>query len=61
MIGKHAVKGWSKTQALVALSSGESELYAALKAAAETLGLLSMLKDLHWNMEGKVYGFASAA
>ena len=61
MIGKHAVKSWSKTQSLVALSSGESELYAALKSAAETLGLMSMLKDLNWVMEGKVYGDASAA
>ena len=60
-IGLHTIKGWSKTQALVALSSGESELYASLKAAAETLGLMSMLKDLHWEMEGKVYGDASAA
>ena len=43
------------------MSSGESELYAALKAAAETLGVMSMLKDLHWEMEGKIYGDASAA
>ena len=46
---------------LIALSSGESELYAAFKAAAETLGLMSMLKDLHWEMDGKIYGDASAA
>ena len=39
MVGNHNVKGWSKTQTLVALSSGESELYAILKAAAETLGI----------------------
>ena len=61
MIGKHAIKIWSKTQSLVALSSGESELYAALKAATETFGLMSMLKDLSWTLEGKVYGDASAA
>ena len=40
IIGKHTIKGWSEIQALVALSSGESELYASLKAAAETLGLM---------------------
>ena len=39
-IGRHIIKGWSKTQALVAVSSGESELYAALKVAAETLGIM---------------------
>ena len=33
MLGKHALKTWSKTQTLIALSSGESELYSALKAS----------------------------
>ena len=60
-IGSHCVKGWSKTQTLVALSSGESELYAALKASAETLGLLSMLRDLGWRWHGEVWGDANAA
>ena len=50
------MKGWSKTQTFVALSSGESELYATLKAAAETLGMLSMMKDLGWEMAGEVRG-----
>ena len=39
MLGRHALKGWSKTQTLIALSSGESELYAALKPSAEALGI----------------------
>ena len=33
--GKALVKGWSRTQSLIALSSGESELAAVAKAAAE--------------------------
>ena len=61
MIGGHTTKGWSNTQSLIALSSGEAEFYAALKSAAETLGFMSMLKDLNWNLEGTVYGDASAA
>ena len=61
MIGAHSIKSWSRTQSLVALSSGESELYACLKAAAETLGTLSMAKDFHWNLRGEVWGDASAA
>lgn len=61
VIGKHDIQGWSKTQSLVAPSSGESELYAALKFAPQMLGFMSMLKDLSWIMEGKVYGGASAA
>lgn len=44
-MGSHTLEGWSKTQALIALSSGESELYATLKASAETLGVISMLSD----------------
>ena len=34
MLGQHALKTWSKTQSLLALSSSESEFYAALKASA---------------------------
>lgn len=60
-IGTHTVKSWSKTQSLVALSSGESELYAALKASAETLGVMSMLTDFGVTMTGEVWGDASAA
>ena len=60
-MGKHMLKGWSKTQFLVALSSGESELYAPFKAAAEALGMMSMLKDLGWRVIGEVWGDASAA
>ena len=61
MIGAHNIKSWSRTQALIALSSGESELYAALKAAAEALGILSMAKDFEWHLKGEVHGDASAA
>ena len=60
-IGMHCIKGWSKTQSLIALSSGESEFYASLKAAAETLGLIAVLKDLGWHLNGEVWGDANAA
>ena len=61
LVGSHCVKGWSKTQALVALSSGESEFYATLKAAAETLGIISMMEDFGWHLSGEIWGDASAA
>ena len=61
MIGKHVVKAWSKSQSLIALSSGESELYATLKASAEGLGMQSIAKDLNLHMRGEVWGDASAA
>ena len=61
MLGTHLLKGWSKTQTLVALSSGESELYATLKAASEGLGMISIAKDLGIQLDGDVWGDASAA
>ena len=46
-----AVKCWSNKQATVALSTGEAELYAATKAAAEVLGFVSLMSDLGWKIE----------
>ena len=40
------VKSWSRTQATIATSSGEAELYAAVKGAAELIGLQSLATDL---------------
>merc|ERR1711884_788586 len=54
-MGQHCLKSWSKTQTLIALSSGESELYATLKAASEGLGMISVAKDLGVQLEGEVW------
>ena len=59
--GSHSIKMWSRTQALVSLSSAEAELYAAIKACSETLGFLSLLKDYQIHANGKVMSDASAA
>ena len=59
--GSHPIKMWSRTQALVSLSSAEAELYAAIKACSETLGFLSLLKDYQIYASGKVMSDASAA
>lgn len=61
LIGKHVVKGWAETQSLIALSSAESELYATLKASAETLGVMAMARDLGYNLKRQILGDASAA
>ena len=45
-----AVKSWSNRQDSVALSSGEAEYYACVKAAAELMGLRSLATDLVWNV-----------
>ena len=60
-VGSHCLKTWSKTQSLIALSSGESEFYAALKASAEGLGIMSLMRDFGWETKGEVMGDASAA
>ena len=59
--GSHPIKMWSRTQALVSLSSAEAELYAAIKACSETLGFLSLLKDYQIHATGKIMSDASAA
>ena len=35
MLGNHMIKSWSSSQPLIALSSGEAELYALAEAAAQ--------------------------
>ena len=60
-VGEHYIKGWSTTQASIALSSGEAELVALTKATAETMGVLSMMQDLGCIKKGVVYADSSAA
>ena len=61
MRGEHFIKGWCKTQGLIALSSGEAELYAIVKATSEGMGIASIFKDLGTVMNVHVMGDASAA
>lgn len=51
MFGTHAIKHWSSTQSIIALSSGEAEYYGCVRAAAQTMGVKSLLADL--NVKGK--------
>ena len=60
-MGSHALKAWSSTQATIALSSAEAELFAMVKGAAHTLGLISLMADLGHLMQGKVSCDSSAA
>ena len=61
MNGDHFIKSWSTTQKNVTLSSGESELVAAVKANAELIGALQMGADWGFHQEGEVYVDSSAA
>ena len=60
-LGAHAIMSWSATQAVVALSSGEAELYALTKGAATTLGVMSLGEDFGMSFHAKVGSDASAA
>ena len=60
-LGGAVLKGWSNRQASVALSSGEAELYAATKGAAEGLGIQSLMTDLDWSSEVEIRTDANAA
>ena len=46
MLGGHQNKSWSSSQSVIALSTGEAELYAINKTTASGLGVQSILHDL---------------
>ncbi len=60
-VGGCLVKSWSTTQSLVALSSGEAELYGIVKGSAEGLGMQSLMNDLGMSLALEVKADASAA
>ena len=60
-LGSHALKSWSSTQATIALSSAEAELYALTKGAAQALGFITLLADLGVEVSATVHTDASAA
>ena len=59
--GKHCLKTWSSTQATVALSSAEAELYALTKGASQGLGMMALLSDFGLTVSVTVHTDASAA
>ena len=61
MVGYHCIKSWSKTQAVVAKSSAESELYGIVKATCEALGSLTLIQACGGSMQAMVHVDASAA
>ena len=55
------MKAWIRSQTLIALSSGESELAAATRAAAEALGIQSVLSDFGVSVKLELHSDAIAA
>ena len=60
-LGNHMLKGWSITQAVIALSSGEAEFYGIVKGASIGLGIRSILADLGTSAKIEVLTDSSAA
>ena len=60
-IGSHTIRGWSNTQKVIALSSGEAEYYGIVKGISEAMGTKSLLGDLGINMKIQVKEDSSAA
>ena len=61
MWGQHVLKTWPATQAMVALSSVEVQLYALVKGGAQMRGMQAIARDRGMSLEGKIHTDASAA
>ena len=61
MIGARLIRTYSKTQAAIAKSSGDSELYALDRASAEGLGICALLSDFGVSDPSVVIGMDSSA
>lgn len=59
--GGAMLKSWSRTQGSIAMSSGEAELYAAVKAAAEGLGVPALVKDMGFDTRVEVIQDSNSA
>ena len=57
----HLIRSYAKTQATIALSSGEAELYATVMASSEGLGIKAMMADLGFKVTPHLFVDASAA
>ena len=60
-IGRHCVKHGSNLQSTIALSSGESEYYALVKAAAIGLSIQALMADWNEKYDLVLYSDSSAA
>ena len=52
MFGTHMWKSWSTNQAVIALSSGEAEYYALVKAGSVSIGVSTLMQELGICLEG---------
>ena len=50
LLGNHTRKAYTRKQNIIARSSAEAELYAAALGASESEGIVSLLKDLGYEI-----------
>ena len=55
------IKSWSKTQSVVARSSGEAEFYALNRGITEALGIRALAKDMGYDFKIRIHVDSSAA
>ena len=60
-LGRHCLKTHSSTQDCIALSSGEAEYYALVKAASMGIGMQSLARDLGTSAEVRLWTDSAAA
>ena len=61
MLGRHPVFPGTRTQAVISLSSGENEFYAAVRGACRTLGLAALMSDFGFSMQAELRTDCTAA
>ena len=61
MLGRHVIKCWSATQASLALSSGEAEVYGVVKGCGVGLGQRALFKDVGIDLPVRVWTDSTAA
>ena len=55
------IKTWSKTHAVIAKSSAESELFGVVRGSTEGLGMITLCADIGLKAEVRVHVDATAA
>ena len=61
LAGRHMLVAAVSTQAIISLSSGESEFYGSVRSACRLLGVHMLMKDMLWETEPELVTDSSAA
>ena len=59
-LGPVVIAHWSKSQATVALSSGEAEFNGMIKCLVESVSIWNLMQEI-WDMEAKIIAYADAS